>query len=180
MAVLVEGICVVLKCASIQQAHAGGARQWSSEVPNRSLCSDGEVASIRFMNPDDVRQYVELLETRGLKRLDSNNRAADMVVTDQMRGFLAPCDWAEFGTTHWTNDERCPISVCRLTNSAVSKVFVPAGWKFEESLSASYRFFEGGQLPDSVKFVRSEPGLDVYRDETTGQELFVGRTAAQP
>ncbi len=180
MAVLVEGISVVLKCISMQGAYRGGLPQFASEVPNSSLCSDGEVACVRFMNPDDVRKYVGLLESRGLKRLDASNRSLDLVVIDQVQGFLSPCDWAEFGTTHWKNDSRCPIAVCRLINSALTKVFVPAGWDFDRSLSASYRFFEGGALPDTVKFVRSETGLDVYRDEATGQELFVGRSASPP
>ena len=178
MAVLVEGISVVVSCAAISRSHSGGLAQFQYELPNKSFCADGELACVRFMTPIDVHAYVKQLESRGLSHVRASAAAADLVIVDQLTGFRADCDWAEFGMTSLKGDPQFPIAVCRALPSSVQQVSTPLGWTFETSLSAHGRFAPGNQLPPAVKFLRREAGIDVYLDETTGQELFVGR--AQP
>jgi hypothetical protein len=57
----------------------GGVKAFTAEVPNGSLCADGELARVGFMTPDDARGYVKHLEPRGLKYLEDRN-AVDIVV----------------------------------------------------------------------------------------------------
>jgi hypothetical protein len=56
------------------------------------------------------------------------------------------------------------------------RIFVPDGWLYEKSLSAKHRFVEAEELSKSLQFVRSETGVDVYRDRETGRELYIGRS----
>jgi hypothetical protein len=178
MAVLIEGISVVVRCSAVIDRYPGGAPAFSAEVPNATLCSDGEIARIGFMTPQDTRAFVERLERAGLEYF-RDNRAIDVVVVDQRSGMTVPCDWAEFGSTNWNNDPKCPIAVCRAKPTRVGRVVVPSGWDFARSLSAHHRFVESGKVPESLKFVRSETDVDVYADLQTGQEYFVGRSGAK-
>lgn len=127
------------------------------------------------MVPADVKQYIELLEARGLK-YHENNQACDLVVVDQRNGIRAGCTWASFGSTFWNNNLSCPIAVCQAVPTNVDRVVVPDGWIFANSLSAKYRFFEAGNVPDSMRFVRRENGTDVFVDKETGEEFYVHRS----
>jgi hypothetical protein len=174
MAVLIEGISVVVRCEAVVRVHPGGAAAFTAEVPNQTMCADGELARVGFMTPRDAQIYVEHLGARGLKYHEGKS-ALDLVVVDQRAGMLVACDWAEFGSTHWNNNPAQPISVCRAKPTRIDRVVVPNGWTYERSLSANHKFVDLGQMPDSLKFVRSEKNVDVYYDTKTGEELFVGR-----
>ncbi|MBC3919144.1 hypothetical protein H8L32_16755 [Undibacterium sp. CY18W] len=111
MAVLIEAISVVLRCESIVNRFSGGVEHFMSSIPNKTLCSDGELASVSFMVPADVKSYVEYLVRQGLV-FKNDGIAMDLVVVDQRRGMTSDCDWAIFGEADWNNNPKCPISVC--------------------------------------------------------------------
>ena len=175
MAVLIEAISVVLRCESIVKRFSGGIEYFISSLPNRTLCSDGELACINFMVPADVKNYVEYLISQGLVFKDSE-MAVDLVVVDQKRGMTSDCDWVIFGEADWNNDPTCPISVCQYFQSKMTHVVVPEGWAYSSSLSAGSNFIDGENIPSSLKFVRHEGDTDVLRDESTRQEFFVRRS----
>lgn len=175
MAVLIEGLCVVVKVNAIATKHAGGTKAFTAEVPNALLCADGELARVGFMTPDDARKYVEHLERRGLKYLENRN-AVDIVVVDQRTGPVVACDWVMFGRVGWDKDPKRPVAVCRAHPTQVTQIVAPKGWTFERSLSAQHVFVENGKIPPNLKLVRQEDGLDVYKDAETGQEFYVARS----
>jgi hypothetical protein len=175
VAVLIEGVSVVVRCDSIERKHSGGVKQFSTEVPNPTLCADGELARVGFMTPDDTKAYVEHLERRGLK-YGVNGKAQDIVVVDQRTGMRAPCDWAAFGSANWNDEPGKPIAICAAVPSNVKTVIVPEGWVFERSLSASHRFIDANNIPASLKLIRRDPHVDVYLDEQDGREYYVGRS----
>jgi hypothetical protein len=141
VAVLVEVISVVIRCEAVVKSYAGGIEAFTAALPNRSLCSDGELACIRFMTPQDVRAYAEQLESCGLTH-KADDKAIDFVVVDQLSGLCSPCDWAVFGKTDWNNNPEWPISVCSNTHTKSSIVYVPDGWVYEGSLSENCTFVE--------------------------------------
>ena len=51
----------------------------------------------------------------------------------------------------------------------------PAGWRYEDSLSANFKFVANEEMNDKMKFLRREDGVDVYLDLSTGKEVFVAR-----
>ncbi|AWH89385.1 hypothetical protein [Limnobaculum parvum] len=174
MAVLIEGISVVIRCEQIVKAYYGGVNAFASEVPNGSLRADGKLACVTFMTPDDVQKYVSHLEQRGLVYLNSK-AAIDLVVVDQRAGLCAPCDWVVFGQSYWNNDSNKPISICSTSVNEAQKVVVPNGWVFEKSLSARMIFIENGKVPTNLKLITQENGVDVYQDSETGEKFYVGR-----
>ena len=165
---------MVVRCIGIVRSYAGGQNAFTKDVPNGSLRADGELAAVTFMTPADAKSYVDLLETRGLKYFDGRS-AVDLVVVDQQTGLRAPCEWASFGSTHWNNSEQYPIVVCQSTSAEVRSVVVPDHWEYESSLSATSVYVDGDNIPDSLKLIRKESGIDVFLDTKTGKELYVRR-----
>jgi hypothetical protein len=55
---------------------------------------------------------------------------------------------------------------------------IPDGWTYEDSLSADIQFVANEEIDEKLNFLRHEDGMDVYRNLSTGQEVFVGRPQA--
>lgn len=172
MAVLIEAISVVIRCRSIVEKLSGGVEEFLKSLPNKTLRSDGELACVHFMNPSDTKSYVASLIERGLIYKDPNGVAIDIVVVDQKRGPMVPCDWIDFGCTDWDNDPRQQIAVCCARPTRSPGVVAPEGWSYEGSLTANSRFVESDDMPSSLEFLHHEDGVDVFRDKETGQEYF--------
>lgn len=175
MAVLIEGISVVIRCRSIVEKASGGVAEFMRALPNKTLRSDGELACVHFMTPDATRSYVELLGKTGLVYRGPDDLPVDVVVVDQHHGPMVHCDWLDFGRADWANDPRQPVAVCcaRPTNNA--GVVAPEGWSYAGSLTANGKFVAGDEIPSNLEFVRHEEGVDVLRDRDTGQQFFVPR-----
>ena len=175
MAVLIEGISVVVRASAVMTKYEGGSAAFVREVPNRSFCADGELARVGFMVPDDVKTYVSHLESRGLTYVN-DREAVDLVVVDQRTGLCVACSWAAFGSTLWNNNPAWPIVVCCAEPTRVKHTVVPDGWAFEMSLSAQHRFVRSDAIPPSLKFLRREQDLEVYYDEKLGKEIYAARS----
>lgn len=175
MAVLIEGISVVVRCSAIAERFPGAWPAFRDAIPNTTLCCDNELARIGFMAPDDANAHIERLSAQGILYL-AEGKARDLVIADQQYGLTAPCDWAEFGRVDWAGDPKKKIAACRAVGSQCRQVYTPEGWAYETSLSSQYRFVADGWVPEFMQFLRRENGLDVYRDLETGREVFVGRS----
>ncbi|MBI5431796.1 MAG: hypothetical protein HZA52_03080 [Planctomycetes bacterium] len=167
---------MIVKVRAVQRTYPGGWAAFRDAAPNSTLCSDNEITSLGFMSPADVESFVSSLERNGLAFI-ADGQAQEIAVVDQRRGFSMPCSWAEFGRIDLDGDPRKQIAACRLVGST-ERLFTPAGWTFENSLSSQYLFVGTGWVPEFMDFVRHEQGLDVYRDLRTGKEVYVGRSNA--
>ena len=134
MAVLIEGISVLVRVQTLADRHAGGWERFVAEVPNKTLCADAELARVGFLMPDEARDYCLHLEQRGLTALDSAGASLDIAVVDQLHGPLAPCPWLELGVVSCV--ECPPVRAARLAGSTEERVATPPGWTWEGSLSA--------------------------------------------
>jgi len=175
MAVLIEGTSVIIKVGEIQRRITGGWTGFMEYVPNETLCSDNEIARVGFMTPDDVKHFINRLESLGFI-FQADGEAQDIAVADQIHGVSTKCSWLEFGHINWNNNPKQRIAACRLVGSVEDHIYTPDGWAYENSLSASYGFVPVGQEDKSLKYLRHEHGLDVYLNELTGEEVFIGRT----
>jgi hypothetical protein len=84
------------------QGSSGSVASFLNPLPNKTFCSDNELARIGFMSVVDCKSYVESLESAGLI-LQREGRCVDIVVADQIRGFTMPCDGADFGKVEIEN-----------------------------------------------------------------------------
>ena len=176
MAVLVEGISVIIKRSVIEEKYPGGWEAFVADAPNKTLCADEELARVGFMTPVDAEQYVKHLGQYGFRYL-AEGVAIDLVVADQLRGLLAESDWCEFGQVSGGGNNLDRIAGCRAVGSMATTLACPDGWKYDGSLSQMYAFVSTADLEKNMKFLRHENGLDVFLNQLTGKEVYMGRTA---
>ena len=175
MAVLVEGISVIVKVDAIQKKINDGWEGFKKLVPNNTLSCDNEIAQVGFMTPEDVKRFVDKLESLGLV-FEIDEEAQDIAVAEQQYGISTKCSWLEYGHINLDGDLKKKIAACRLVGSTEDQIFMPDGWAFERSLSSSYGFTPTEHQEKTMKFLRHEDGVDVYISELTGKEVYVGRT----
>ena len=167
MAVLVEGISVIIRQDRIIEAFDGDWDAFETLLPNDTLCGDNELMRVGFLSPSDVEGFVECLGIYGLVHLDAG-RSIDIVIADQQFGFSAPCDWAEMVSTTWDENPAKSIPACRLKGSQLKILGHPEDWTWDGSLLDDFQFTPSGE---GVK----HPRQTVYSAThyTTG-ELEVG------
>jgi hypothetical protein len=173
MAVLIEAISVVVPVDVLEEQYPGGCAAFEAYCPNSTFCCDGHLARVGFMTPADTGAFIGELERKGLTPMDSG-RWRDLAVVDQhSKSATAPCDWLSVGYKFdgpvfalLEGDNREPIEIA-----------VPAGWRFEGSLSQQGIFTPSEQKEKRYEFLRTEGMVEVYRDRETGKEVFVGRPA---
>lgn len=175
MPVLIEAISVVIRGDRLCDVYPGGWNAFKNDVPNATMCSDTELVRVGFMVPQDVGDFIEHLNDFGLIYLE-NGMARDMVVIDQIRGLMAPCEWAEFAFGGYDDDPNKQVGGCSLKGGKEIDLFTPEGWVYEGSLSQSYVFTPDEHGEKSMTFLRHEDGLDVHRSGLTGEEQYSGRT----
>jgi hypothetical protein len=176
MAVLVEATSIIIRVQAIHAHYPGGWLSFTQNVPNRTFCSDDEVARIGFMSPTDCKASIEHLGDHGIMFL-KDERSSDLVIADQMRGFTVACDWAEFGRIEIRPGQT--VSAAQLKDTTNRRLFCPDDWKYEGSLSEQFGFIPAGTEYKSLRLLRHEQGLDVYLNLVTGREVYVGRTLAK-
>jgi len=124
------------------------------------------------MTPSDVESYVRDLEGYGLQ-FQVDGKARDIAVADQLRRMTTPCDWLEFGHVDLEAGSK-QGAACRLKGSTSEALITPEGWQFEGSLSQTFGFVRSERVDRSLKFLRHQNGMDVYLNELTEEEVFVG------
>jgi hypothetical protein len=172
MPVLVEANSIIVRVEAIRERFAGGWPAFADDVPNSTLCSDGEIARAGFMNPNDGSDYIDRLVRFGLV-FKHGEQCQDIAVAIQGEGLALPCDWLDYGGIEIA-PEQCVCAVWTKGNDS-RQVYCPERWSYERSLSRQYVAAPPQHVGRSLTFLRHDNGLDVYRDGLTGQEVFIGR-----
>ena len=151
MAVLVEGISVLVRKDSIREKMTGGEARFRLLIPNATFCEDDRLARVGFLDPAEVGKFIDELENVGLLFIE-NNKCIDLVVCDQQRGTLSDCDWLEFchlpmeggkvGAAWLFEGERIAFGVHMQSPSI--QLATPPGWQFKDSLSDKFHFVPEG------------------------------------
>lgn len=184
MTVLVEAISVVIRRDSLEVKFLDGIKGFQNIVPNQTFCADNELVRVGFMTPQDVREFIELLEKVGLEFIQ-NDRAVDITVVDQMKGPTMKVDWLEFARLS-INERGDKVSACWFFDSPrladglhMSKknmsLATPMGWSFEKSLAASHTRIKDEEIAGRLKFIRHDGGTSVYWDEVKKEEVYIAR-----
>lgn len=175
MAVLIEGLSVVIRKDALHQKFPGGWNAFERIVPNKTLCTDNEIVRVGFMVPGDVENFVRKLMRMNLVFMQ-DGEAFDIVVVDQREGPTTKCTWLEFGHVDISGEGQ-NVSACRLIGSQITEVSTPLGWEFDCSLSSSSNFVLTENIGKELKYLRYENGLDVYLNPVTGEEVYTARSS---
>jgi hypothetical protein len=158
MAVLCEAISVVIRRDSINTYYRGGWDKFFEAIPNQTFCTDGELIRIGFLNPNEVKVFVDAIVDSGLQfqadkkilgLFTKSRKINDIIIVDQHQGPLAPCSWVEFGKFK-VGDSKSDVSMCWLFegeriatglhfNSKSMELATPEGWTPKDS--SGLKFF---------------------------------------
>lgn len=120
MSVICESISVIVRVDVLDLRHHGGAEGCRRAAPSPTYCSDGVLARVGFSSLDEAGWWIRVLRAKGLQQ-PRGGRAVDVVVVDEERGVLMPCDWIE---TAVTGGVRRAWAV----GGPEGALAVPAGW----------------------------------------------------
>ena len=136
MAILVEALCVIVRRSTINEKYPGGWEKFDADHRTLPLCADDQIMRLGFTSPLEMRSFIRELEKFGFAYL-KDRKSADIAIVDQSRGFMAPCDWLEYG--HVTiGDGRTKVAACRLAGCPAKTIVLPLGWTYKQSLSERY------------------------------------------
>lgn len=167
MAVIIEGLSVLLRCRSISQQYKGGFQAFISSLHAGRLCADGELVAISLDHSEQVDSCLMQLRRKGL------HEGADIVVADQIYGLNFPCNWLSIQRIYWNQLPSQPILIASASNSQLEGVATPTDWEYAESLSKKVRYLDGTALPAQVTYIRTENDMDVLKEDATGDLLYV-------
>jgi tetratricopeptide (TPR) repeat protein len=165
MAVLIEAFSVVVRNSSLAARYPGGVEGYWRDCPNNTFCADDHLSRVGFMVQGDADVFVAQLAAKGLMPF-RNGAAEDVALVSPRDGLLRPCDWLELG--RWGK-----ATIAWLAGTKRGDLHAPSGWNADRSV----QYLTAEEAKERLEFVRSEGNVDVYRDRTTGQEYYVGRTA---
>jgi tetratricopeptide (TPR) repeat protein len=117
------------------------------------------------MARSDADVFIAGLAGKGLFPF-RKDAAEDVALVAADGGHLIPCAWVELG--QWGK-----VVIAWLAGTNRGDLHAPFGWTADKGM----RSMTAEEVKQRLEFVRSESNVDVYRDKTTGQELYVGRTA---
>lgn len=173
MAVLVEGISVIVRVSSIRQKFPGGGGSFRNLIPHQRFCMDGQLVSVCFMAGNDVRAFAEELERHGLTVFDGQ-AFMDVAVVDMHKGVLAPAPWLASVTT------QTGIRFVYLTDQGIGEAVVPDGWQEEGSLYRTGTYVREEDLGAQVELVGESGDVQEVRLKGQDQPQYVGRTSKTP
>lgn len=162
MAVLAEVYSVVVRVSTLNGRYPGGVDGYEQDCPNRSFCTDGEVCRVGFMAWADAQAFLE-----SLKRFSITSETGDVAITREDKGLLLESAWLEFNRIDG-------IPTGKLVDSTVQGLAAPRGWK-----PGSPRILTTEAELAQRELVADEDGVASYRDPSTGDVVYVGRTRAQ-
>jgi tetratricopeptide (TPR) repeat protein len=166
MAVLIEAFSVIVRNATLNAKYPGGLEAYWRDRPNNTFCADDHLSRVSFMMPGDADVFVARLAAKGLMPY-RKEAAEDVALVNASGELLRLCAWLELG--RWG-----PVSIAWQAGTKRGDLHAPPGWNVDRRL----RQISWEEMKQRLEFVRTEGGVDVYRDKTTGEETYVGRTAA--
>lgn len=183
MAILIEGITVIVRRPAVEERYAGGLEAFAAAAPTPLVCLDDDLIAVAFMDPGEAEEYCTGLAEAGI-RFGDEERPPEVAIADQFHGLLTETDWIELARVDF-DEEGHEITVAWFHEGEEHtgdlpgpgeelEVAVPEGWSYETSMSALARFVPEEEMAARLEFVRHDAdGCDVYRDRATGEELHL-------
>jgi hypothetical protein len=141
MAVLVEGVCLLLRCEAVERHYPGGVKALAAADVAEAVCADDDLMALTFDDSDAAEDFLAELEEYGLRHL-VHDMAADAVLADPFVGPVSPCGWAEYGQATVESDPNKRVALCAMPGTDMSRLCVPKGWRFRGSRSEALALAE--------------------------------------
>ena len=142
MAVLVEGVCLLLRCEAAERLYPGGVVALAAACTAEAVCADDDLMALTFEDSDSAEDYLAELEQYGFRHL-VHDMAMDAVLADPHLGPVSPCGWADYGQACVEGDASKRVAVCAMPGTDMNELCVPKGWRFRGSRSEALALADG-------------------------------------
>lgn len=154
MAVLVEGISVIVRGRPLKALGKGYWMRFRLQTPSGTLSADGELFSVGFLSANAAMEYVSDLVGLGLTYRNGET-AEDISVVDMLRGPLIDTPWLQFEKLGTADAPEDKVAVCWLYEgprnsgwgthlpSGNMDIATPKGWTYEKSISVYHAYPDG-------------------------------------
>ena len=165
MAIAVEAFCVVGNLQSIEDADLLSQVELTAMARNSTALSDADLWRCSFMAESDAAAFVERLNEIGFNTTTGPH--SDFVIVNEFDLEVSPyCEWLEVanyqkGVIAWK------------VGSNPETVTARAGWSPEKGSGLE---FGNRHRMDNLDFVRLEGNVEVFRDKSSGELVYIGRT----
>ena len=141
MAVLIEGVCLLLRCEAVARLYPGGVNALAEACTAEAVCADDDLMALTFDDSDAAEDYLAELEQYGFRHL-VHDMAMDAVLADPHIGPVSPCGWAEYGQACVEEDASKRVALCAMPGTDMDELCVPKGWRFRGSRSEALKLEE--------------------------------------
>jgi hypothetical protein len=191
MPVICEAISIVVRTESLRKTVKDGLEWIRRFAPDDTLCEDGDLLRVGFLNQFQAERFVDQLVELGLKFEWGERESVeplDMAVVDMCHGVLTDAPWLTFHRV--TTNDGYVISFVSHTPVLLGHtgyvrdgfnlhLVTPAGWQYQGSLSQV--FSDMSDEPDDdadTQSVDSPPrdrslGVGFFWDMVRGRSDFV-------
>ena len=165
MAIAVEAFSVVGNLQSIEEADLISQVELTEMARNSTALSDADLWRCSFMAESDAAAFVERLNEMGFDTTTGPH--SDFVVVNEFDLEVTPyCEWLEVanyqkGVIAWK------------VGSNPESVTARAGWSPEKGSGLT---FGNRHHMDNLDFVRLDGNVEVFRDKSSGELVYIGRT----
>jgi len=171
MAVVVDGICVIVRNRTLAQIFPGGLDAYALEAARATYCADDSINRVAFRTKAEAHHHVSRLVSAGLS--GPSSASPDVVIATGSRGQLAPCDWLELTERSFSkNGQQHTATVASLRGAPATDVVAPDNWRPDAINTIS---FEDLQANYELVGVERRDGAQVetYRHRKTGELTYV-------
>ncbi len=175
MAVLIEGVSIVVRIATIKVRHDGGLEDFFEWISGFRYCYDDHLVAVHFKRNDTVREILDQIKQRPMRLKNEAGSWETLAVVHQVfASALAPCEWLVVGR----NSDGAVFACMKEQEQNPGSVSVPEGWQFKGSRSQKYTHRPLDMISDRFRLLRSEGLSNIYLDTRTGLEIPAGRLEA--
>ncbi len=170
MAVLIEGLNVIVRCETASRLYPDGVQGMARDCPNNTFCTDGSLARIGFMSIADARRFIANLEGYGLT-YSVNGECMDIALASAEEGVEWNCRW--FGIDQHPKG----YFFGWMAGKDPGDVAAPSGHDLDD-YERKIHYISNEDLKKYFEFLGEENGVREYLDRRNGQKLYIGRTTS--
>jgi len=172
MAVLVEVFSVIVRLNAIEDRFFGGPCAFAELIPNRTLCADGELYRVGFMNMEDVDFFVTQLFKAGLTGASELGiESSDVALASQDGSMIFPCSWVEL-SQYPVDEGKHFVWGCKLKGGKSEYLAVSEHWTYDAY--ASMLWAEASEI-SAVDEGKPSDGAQQVAIAQSDQPHFIGR-----
>lgn len=170
MTVLVEACSIIVRRAAIAERFPGGWDAFRKMAARKTFCSDLHLVRTGFLTYFEGETFLRRLARLGLA---VEGAGADAVLVERHRP--EPPPWLRLTEVELPGGGR--ILGCHLAGEEAGRFAVPAGWRYETSMSARGEYLSVEAFARDFELVaRNGDGLETWRHRATGKLVYTGRT----